>query len=191
MIESLVVVAGDRWAGKTVLLFTFTRQEVLEGYIPTVFENYHLNRNVLGQKCTFHLRDTSGLEDERKLRILPDGRADLFMLCFSINSRAQLVNAEDAWIREIRQNTIDTPVLLVGTNAHFRNNPEMADKLVPREDGEAAAQRIGAVGYVECSPNDVESVNRAFERAFEECVKFQQPSQTKPSKPKLFSLKKK
>ena len=187
-----VVVAGDNLAGKTVLLVTFMRQEVLGDYTPTVVESCEIPWKVGGGKATFCLWDTSGTEEFPTLRPLSYPSTDVFLLCFSVDARFQLENAENLWSKEIREHRPDTPVLLVGTNAHLRGDPAKADRLVPHGECEAAAQRIGAVGYVECSPHDVGSITRAFEAAFEECLRRDKAPQGKPpTKSKWFSFKNK
>lgn len=49
---------------------------------------------------------------------------DVFLVCFSVNCLASLQNVQDKWIPEVTHHCPDTPIILVGTKADLREQPE-------------------------------------------------------------------
>lgn len=94
------------------------------------------------------LWDTAGQEDYDKLRPLSYPNTNVFILCFSVISRASFENAEMKWCQEIRHHCPDTPIILCGTKIDLRAKDSKALK---KEDGENLALKIKAARYVECS----------------------------------------
>ncbi len=76
------------------------------------------------------------------LPVLPDGV-----------TRALFLRAQ--WVPEIRHHAPTTSFILVGTKSDLRNSPDWktkyADDSVTPEEGAAAARRLGAVSFFECS----------------------------------------
>ncbi|EEE52012.1 hypothetical protein OsJ_33721 [Oryza sativa Japonica Group] len=61
-------------------------------YIPTVFDNFSANVSVDGNIINLGLWGTAGQEDYSRLRILSYRGADIFVLAFSLISRASHEN---------------------------------------------------------------------------------------------------
>ena len=46
---------------------------------------------------------------------------NVFIVCFSIDSRISLQNARNKWIPELRQHCPNTPIILTGTKSDLRD----------------------------------------------------------------------
>ncbi|GKD77014.1 Rac-like GTP-binding protein ARAC7, partial [Tanacetum coccineum] len=91
-------------------------------YIPTVFDNFSANVAVDGSIVNLGLWDTAGQEDYSRLRPLSYRGADIFVLAFSLISRASYENVLKKWMPELRRFAPDVPVVLVGTKLDLRDN---------------------------------------------------------------------
>merc|ERR1712244_119098 len=108
-----IVVLGDRQAGKTCLLVSFTNKTFPNEYEPTEFDQYHTKLMVENKLIQLDLNDTSGKHDV-KMRKLSFTQTDIFMIVFSISSES--VTAK--WLKEIEV-TMDreenqVPFILIG-----------------------------------------------------------------------------
>lgn len=170
IIQKKLVVVGDGACGKTCLLYVFSRDHYPEEYIPTVFETYVATIEVDNREVELALWDTAGQEDYDRLRPLSYPDTDVLLLCFSINSPDSLENIAERWIAEAKHFCPKVPILLVGLKKDLRTDPEEIQRLEENkqkptrvEDGEKMAERIGAVGYYECSAKEKDGVREVFE----------------------------
>ncbi|XLR39121.1 hypothetical protein S83_023781 [Arachis hypogaea] len=101
--------------------------------------------------------------------------ADVFLLAFSLISRASYENVAKKWIPELRHYAPGVPIILVGT------------KLAPitTVQGEELRKLIGAPVYIECSSKAQQNVKAVFDAAIK--VVLQPPKQNK-KKRKVFSI---
>jgi small GTP-binding protein len=89
-----IVLVGDGAAGKTSFLAYYSEKKFLEEYVPTVFENITMNATVQGVPYELALWDTSGQDDYARLRPVSYPDTDVFLVCFSVDSKTSFVNAE-------------------------------------------------------------------------------------------------
>jgi Ras-related C3 botulinum toxin substrate 1 len=155
------VVVGDGAVGKTCLLVSFTTNSFPTDYIPTVFDNYSamLMVNTDSQSSTHNkvvqlgLWDTAGQEDYDRLRPLSYPQTDVFLVCFSVISRASLTNVAEKWLPEIKHYCPNTPVMVVGTKTDLRTDRSALDRLAERNEYPIGTLEAAAAVKELASPN--------------------------------------
>ncbi|THG20797.1 hypothetical protein TEA_003871 [Camellia sinensis var. sinensis] len=165
-----------------------------QDYVPTVFDNFSANVVVDGSTVNLGLWDTAGQEDYNRLRPLSYRGADVFLLAFSLISKASYENVAKKWIPELRHYAPGVPIILVGTKLvwHLVVRFSMASDLrddkqffvdhpgampITTAQGEELKKLIGAPAYIECSSKTQQNVKAVFDAAIK--VVLQPPKQKK------------
>lgn len=163
------VIVGDGAVGKTCLLISYTTNAFPGEYIPTVFDNYSANVMVDGRPINLGLWDTAGQEDYDRLRPLSYPQTDVFLLCYSIISRASFYNIKTKWFPEISHHTSGVPFVLVATKSDLRSDEgtlsrlkEAGERCVSEVEGQELANELGAYKFVECSALTQQGLNNVF-----------------------------
>ncbi|KAI3776858.1 hypothetical protein L1987_46648 [Smallanthus sonchifolius] len=164
------VTVGDGAVGKTCLLISYTSNTFPTDYVPTVFDNFSANVVVNGATVNLGLWDTAGQEDYNRLRPLSYRGADVFILAFSLISKASYENVSKKWIPELTHYAPGVPIVLVGTKLDLRDDKQFfADHPgatpINNAQGEELRRTIGAPEYVECSSKTQENVKGVFDAA--------------------------
>ncbi|GAM24261.1 hypothetical protein SAMD00019534_074360 [Acytostelium subglobosum LB1] len=179
-----VVVVGDGAVGKSCLLIAYTTNAFPGEYVPTVFDNYSANVMFEGKPFNIGLFDTAGQEDYDRLRPLSYPQTDVFMVCFSVISRASFENVKYKWHQEIVHHCPGIPMILVGTKCDLRGSgkPEISQK-----EAHDLAKELGYIGYVETSALVQTNLKQLFDTAIKGTMsgayKKSKATKTKSGKP--------
>ncbi|KAL8211180.1 hypothetical protein R6Q57_005617 [Mikania cordata] len=163
------VTVGDGAVGKTCLLISYTSNTFPTDYVPTVFDNFSANVVVNGSTVNLGLWDTAGQEDYNRLRPLSYRGADVFILAFSLISKASYENVSKKWIPELKHYAPSVPIILVGTKLGEDDEQFFADHPgatpVTKAQGEDLKKMIEAPEYIECSSKTQLNVKQVFDAA--------------------------
>nr|KJB29661.1 hypothetical protein B456_005G112500 [Gossypium raimondii] len=175
------VTVGDGAVGKTCLLISYTSNTFPTDYVPTVFDNFSANVVVDGSTVNLGLWDTAGQEDYNRLRPLSYRGADVFILAFSLISKASYEN----WIPELNHYAPGVPIVLVGTKLDLRDDSQyLADHPsalpISTAQGEELKKQIESSSYIECSAKSQQNVKAVFDAAIK--VVLQPPKKNKKKK---------
>lgn len=178
-----LVVVGDGAVGKTSLLISYATGTFPTEYLPTVFENYTAQMKREHDVILLHLWDTAGQEDYDRLRPLSYPGADVLLLCFSTISQASYDAIKEKWAPEVHHYIASVPHILVGTKIDLREEKHAdpnSGKYEPltREQGEAMAEEIGAVKYMEVSSKTGKGVSEVFKEAVNQALKEREQAVT-------------
>lgn len=164
------VTVGDGAVGKTCMLISYTSNTFPTDYVPTVFDNFSANVVVDGTSVNLGLWDTAGQEDYNRLRPLSYRGADVFILAFSLISKASYENIMKKWLLELRHFAPGVPIVLVGTKLDLRDDKQFFTdhpSAVPitTAQGEELKKQIGAAAYIECSSKTQQNIKAVFDSA--------------------------
>lgn len=122
-------------------------------------------------------------EDYDRLRPLSYPSTDVFIITFSVTNRWSFDNIATKWVPEISHHCPDSPFIIVGTKCDLRKDTSTIKKyvvtmvlklfrlfysnktMVSHEEAEAAAKKLGALCYIECSSLEMHNVDDIFKVA--------------------------
>ena len=166
------VVVGDGAVGKTCMLISYASNRFPTEYVPTVFDNYAVSIIIGEEPYLLGLFDTAGQEEYDRLRVLAYPSTDVFLICFSVASRASFENVREQWAPEVKHYCPRVPIVLVGTQSDLRGDPHAISRLarskerfVGEEEGKKLAKQLNAVTYAECSALTQKGLKNVFDEA--------------------------
>ncbi|KAG6478820.1 hypothetical protein ZIOFF_062264 [Zingiber officinale] len=179
------VTVGDGAVGKTCMLISYTSNTFPTDYVPTVFDNFSANVVVDGNTVNLGLWDTAGQEDYNRLRPLSYRGADVFLLAFSLISKASYENVAKKWIPELSHYAPGVPIILVGSKLDLRDDKQFfidhpGASPISTSQGEELQKQISAAAYVECSSKTQQNIKAVFDQAIK--VVLQPPKKSKKKK---------
>ncbi|KZP18987.1 P-loop containing nucleoside triphosphate hydrolase protein [Athelia psychrophila] len=166
-----MVAVGDVGSGKTSFLMYSASGSFPMFCAPAVCGNQMVNTGGIGG-TTLCMVDTHHQEEYDRQRPLAYAGADVFLLCFSVDSPDSLWNIKERWAEEMARFCPGVPAILVGCKSDLRGDERTIKELrlagqdlVMLEEAEAMAVRIGAVKYMECSALTGQGVREVLEHA--------------------------
>ncbi|XP_055958046.1 rho-related GTP-binding protein RhoA-D-like [Patella vulgata] len=171
-----MVVVGDGAVGKSSLLLRFSSNEYRDDiYQPTVMETDVICLELDNKEVRLTVFDTSGQREYDRLRPLAYNSNDVVIICFSLDNPGSLENVVRDWNPEIRHFCGKIPKILVGNKLDLRDGEEYIlqnkDGCVTYQQGSDVADKIGAVGYIECSAKNNIGVKNVFYTAIRASLK--------------------
>eukprot|EP01062_Namystynia_karyoxenos_P076428 TRINITY_DN7492_c0_g1_i1.p2 TRINITY_DN7492_c0_g1~~TRINITY_DN7492_c0_g1_i1.p2 ORF type:complete len:233 (+),score=58.66 TRINITY_DN7492_c0_g1_i1:148-846(+) len=160
-----IVVLGDSAVGKTAMLKRYQGIRAGEEYQHTeplnVYrgQEYVVNEKEGGCLQSLFLLDTAGQDGLESFRRMAYSNANCFIVCYAVDARESLENAEFKWIPEIRgtEGLRSVPVLLCATKCDLREDPARIAQLreegrtaISTEDGMQLGRKLSCQ-YAECS----------------------------------------
>lgn len=150
-----------------------------------MFDNFSANVVVDGNNVNLGLWDTAGQEDYNRLRPLSYRGTDVFLLAFSLISKASYENVSKKWIPELKHYVPSVPIVLVGTKLDLRDDKQFFSDHpgaapITTAQGEELKNQIGAVAYIECSSKTQQNVKAVFDAAINSVLQLPKP--VKPRK---------
>ncbi|KAF5781509.1 putative small GTP-binding protein [Helianthus annuus] len=109
-------------------------------------------------------------EDYNRLRPLSYRGADVFILAFSLISKASYENISKKWIPELRHYAPGVPIILVGTKLDLHDDKQFLTDYpgavpITTGQGEELRKLIGAPAYIEYSSKTQQNVKTVFDAA--------------------------
>jgi len=117
---------------------------------------------------------SAGQEDYDRLRPLSYPQTDVFLVAFSLISRASFDNVKAKWYPELKHHCPGVPIILVGTKLDLRSDPATVQKLreksppstpITFEEGLDMQKAIFATKYFECSALTQKGLKNVFDEA--------------------------
>ena len=125
------------------------------------------------------LFDTSGHEEDAKVRALAYNQCDVIILCVPVDSPEALDRIHSEWAPEVRYLNKGKNFILVGTKQDLRetgqNLSTAKSGFLSQSKGKKTARKIGALTFFEFSafgPDSVQVAKRIFGRAVREGLKY-------------------
>lgn len=109
----------------------------------------------MDKKAILVLWDSACNEEYNEVRPLAYKNTNFFLLCFALNNKKSLENAENIWLKEISPYVKDAKLILVGTK---RDLQVLADSQIS-----SFLYRINPYLYIECSTRSGENVQQLFD----------------------------
>jgi len=161
------VVVGDGAVGKSSLLLSYRTNAFPGEKVPQVCDPYSVTLTLGKVSHTLGLYDTAqayGQENYDRLRPLSYTHTDVFLLCFSVASRASFDSLRAKWFPEVHHYCPGVPRVIVGMQVDLRDRAISGAGAVLLQEGERLARELGAARYVECSALTQSGVENVFEK---------------------------
>lgn len=153
-----MIILGDSNVGKTTLIYRYiggTFITNLKNSIGTMLFSKSLEIN--SEKINIQIWDFAGEDKFRFLLKNYTVGANGALLLYDITNQGSFSHLED-WLEEIRANTGDIPILLIGSKLDLANNRQVSN-----HKGRDAAREMGIESYIELSSKTGENVEHTFQ----------------------------
>jgi small GTP-binding protein len=164
-----LVAVGDGAVGKTSLLNVLNGKPFQEDYVPTIFERYTQNADILGVPYNLDIRDTASEDDvgQTLCRRMSYCDANVILLCFALDSKQSFVNLTNRWTDELKNRSSMLKVILIGTKKDLRQEGNANHVTDDEARGFVSEQKYDL--FIPCSPKSGEGVGEVFPAAAKGC----------------------
>lgn len=139
------VIVGDPHVGKSTLIMSLGLW-----WSPHSSEYYGRVR-VDDQVVNLSVFDTAAQTQFDRLRPLEYPGTDVFLLCYSVDDRQSLQNAQSKWLSEVHFHCSQTRRVLAACKVDLRDDWSGPTACTSTDEGANAARYVGALAFVECS----------------------------------------
>lgn len=162
---------GDKKVGKTWLITTFITGENPSEEMPTIFDSFSCNMVIKKREVELSLWDTSGDLKYDRIRQLSYPNADVFFICYSVNSIRSFDDVKK-WHREIKDiaEIQNIPIILVCTKSDIKDDKQSTD-IVTSEMAQALKKEENFHGFIETSSLERKNLHLLFERAVDHKIR--------------------
>ena len=160
------------------MLMSYMYNTFPEEHVPTVFDNYSTIVSVENKPYSLGLWDTAGQDDYDRLRPLSYPQADIFLICFALNSPSSFDSVSAKWFPEMQHYCPGVPFLLVGTKADCRTESTRREP-VTRAKAEALCAQLKGEKYLECSAKTQQGLRQVFEESVDVILYHRNPADRK------------
>jgi small GTP-binding protein len=167
VIELKFAALGDAEVGKTSLLMVLNGQPFPEDYSPTISQTYSQDGDILGVPYKLSIWDTGGRTEYAQLLSIAYSGVDVILLCFALDSKQSFANLTDRWIGEVRDNSPNAKIILIGTKKDLRQEGNTNHVTDDEARGFVSEQKWDA--FIPCSPKSGEGVDEVFPAAVKAC----------------------
>jgi len=164
-----ILVLGDQSIGKTSLLHVYALNHFPQFFEPAVVDHHTVDVLVDDEIVELSLWDNVGEDELGYAGPSSYANTHVVMLCFSVDQPNSLVNAENKWLDRIIEKCPGVKICLLALRCDLRDDPKTHADLANRgqrpidyEKGLAAARRVRASRYLECSARRNRGVSEAF-----------------------------
>lgn len=172
-----IILVGDSSCGKSALAIRLTHSLFSENYIPTEFESHTTEIETQGGCVKLTLQDVSGTKERTEVRKLAYEGCDAILICFDVTDKASYESIETRWVPEITSVSPGIPVFVAACKKDLAESDDETDNDdVFQKEVETLVEKIGAVGYLECSASTNYNVEQIFHQILEAKTQKQQSS---------------
>ena len=152
-----LLLLGDGAVGKTALVHRFVHGKFQKAYLMTIgMEPYSRYETINGQKICYSLWDIAGQDRFKVMRGMFFRGAMGSLVVFDLTRRQSFENTVN-WINEAKAESPDQIFILVGNKNDLEDMREIST-----EEGQAKADELGAIDYIETSALTGDNVAEAF-----------------------------
>ena len=187
------VCIGDSAVGKTALLTRYMLGIMPSEHMPTTLDKFDVATEENNHEIILETWDTSGNDSYGQMRSLAYNDADVFIVCYAINSPSSLENVRKQWIPEIRSHSCQIPFVLVGTKSDLRphksekkelSRAKQSLRLVDPAKASDEARTLGAFASTECSSLEQTGIKAVFSKAIEAALEISVAKRGRKRRPK-------
>lgn len=163
--QKRIILVGDAGCGKSALALRLTHSLFAESYIPTSFDSLDTELTTASGCYKLTLQDTSGARENGEVRKMAYEGCDVAIVCFDLANKTSYENIETRWLPELSLSCPGIPVIVAGCKRDEIESDE--DAAVTIKETEELIERVGAMGYLECSARTNENIQKLFQMAVE------------------------